>query len=259
MKKKILKISAFVAALVLVVIVGFFACAFLGNPVSKALATKTAKEYVAETYAGTDYEIEDVSYSFKDSNYYAHIVSPSSKDTYFSLVIGLNGKLIYDNYETYVADGFNTEQRLDKEYRELTDTVLESKTFPCKIDFAFGELETHLLEEEFEIDGIYDINKLGAEAGRIALYVYDDEVSAQRMAEVLLDVREAFDKAGVSFNKIDCTIQLEADEPGIGREEICVRDILYSDINEEGLVERVIENYEAISEEDAKSLKEGIL
>ena len=44
MKKKILKIVAFVLALALIVGVCVFANSLVGNPVSKLLATKTAEK-----------------------------------------------------------------------------------------------------------------------------------------------------------------------------------------------------------------------
>ena len=78
--KKLLKTVAIILGIVLVAIVGFIVVAFLGNPISKALAQNTAQNYVEETYGNTDYELGNVTYSFKDGFYYAPISSPSSID-----------------------------------------------------------------------------------------------------------------------------------------------------------------------------------
>ena len=51
MKKKILKVLALIVAIALIIGIGRFANALVGNPVSKYLATKTANEYIAKTYS----------------------------------------------------------------------------------------------------------------------------------------------------------------------------------------------------------------
>ena len=66
MKNNILKSVALVAAIALIVGVLLFANSLVGNPISKALAKSTAEKHIEETYTNTDYELEDLSYSFKD-------------------------------------------------------------------------------------------------------------------------------------------------------------------------------------------------
>ena len=66
MKKKVLKIAAFVFAIALIVGVCIFANALVGNPISKALAINTAEKYLEENYEDKDFEIERVTFSFKD-------------------------------------------------------------------------------------------------------------------------------------------------------------------------------------------------
>ena len=60
MKKKTKKIFALILALALVVGVCIFANGVVGNPLSKWLATNTAKNRLAEVYADKDYEIEEL-------------------------------------------------------------------------------------------------------------------------------------------------------------------------------------------------------
>ena len=78
MKKRILKIAALVFAIALIVGVCVFANGLVGNPISKAVATNTAEKHLEETYSDKDFEIERVTFSFKDGYYHAFIYSPSS-------------------------------------------------------------------------------------------------------------------------------------------------------------------------------------
>ena len=117
MKKKILKIAAFVLALALIVGVCVFANSLVGNPISKLLATKTAEKYLEENHPGKDYQLDGVTFNFKTICYNAHFSSPSSPDSSFSLMLGMDGKIIHDYYENNVLVGWNTARRLSDEYR----------------------------------------------------------------------------------------------------------------------------------------------
>ena len=256
MKKKILKISALFVAVLLIAGVCWFANSLIGNPISKALAKNTAEKYLAETYGDTDYELTDVSYSFKDGYYYAHISSKSSIDTNFSLLINGFGKLRFDYYENNVTSGWNTATRLDTEYRNAVDIIIDSKNFPYSKSIAFGKLvfvasedkgmrdvpDYALITNELTLDAYYNVNELGARSGKLTLYIYDTNVSAERMSEILLGIRRCFDDSGLGFYAIDCVLEHPRDENGFSEDgQIEVMDFLYSDIHEDGLVERVIE------------------
>ena len=263
MKKKILKITALVFAVALILGVCFFANSLVGNPLSKALATGTAEKYIEEVYGDTDYELEDVSYSFKDGYYHAYVVSPSSLDTHFTLLINGFGVLRYDNYEYNVTNGWNTANRLDMEYRKAVDVIFDSKAFPYRTDISFGELifipeenkeipdvpEYALITNELTPDAYYNVSDLGARAGKLTVYLDDTNVSAERLAEVLLEIRKCFDDAGLGFYTIDCVLEYplnETEVPEVERFE--VMDFLYRDIHEEGLVERVEASNQAAME-----------
>ena len=254
MKKKVLKISALVLAVMMIIGVCFFANSLVGNPISKALAKNTAENYLEEKYGDKDYELEDVSYSFKDGYYYAHVSSPSSIDTSFSLLINGFGKLRYDYYENNVTNGWNTARRLDSEYRKTVDLIFDSSSFPYNVHIGYGDLkfnsldnkdvpnfpEYALITDDLVLDAYYNVNELGARAGKLTLYVADNTVSAERMSEILLGIREVFDNAGVGFYAVDCVLEHPLAENGTyvdGKVE--VEDFLYSDIYEEGLTERI--------------------
>ncbi len=260
-KGRNVRILAFLGAMILIVGVGMFANALVGNPISKLLAARRAETHVENTYGNTDFYIEDVSYSFKDGNYYAHIKSPTSVDCTFALCIDMGGRLKWDGYEDSVLSGQNTANRLYMDYRKLVDTVLESPSFPFAGDIGYGDLqigdreyieegaypEYTLPMEDFELDGVYDIRKLGEKAGLLVLYVQAEEVSAERASDILLELKELMEGAGVPFYAIDFVLEYPRPKEGEPAREgrIEVNGFLMSDIYEEGMVERVREADEA--------------
>lgn len=254
MKKQILKIAAFVLAMALIIGVGAFANALIGNPLSKALAKNTAEKHIEKTYGGTDYELERVSYSFKDGYYYAYITSPSNIDGDFTLYINGFGQLRYDNYDYNVTNGWNTATRIDMDYRKTADTLFESSLFPFTPYIAYGEImfttadnqsapdisEYALVTDELVANAYYNAAELGARAGKLTVYIDDNTVTAERLSQILLEIRDYFDNAGVGFYAIDCVLEYPRDENGFAEDgRVEVMDFLYADIYEDGLVERV--------------------
>lgn len=258
MKKKWLKIVALVVALLIIAGLCVFANALVGNPVSKWLATRTAEKHLEEVYGDTDFVIEKIGFNFKDIDYYAHIMSPSSEDSSFSLRIGMWGELLLDTYESRVLGGGNTRNRLYMEYRAMVDEVLESPDFPFASDIAYGDLqvgfappdveveedrwpEGYLVLDKVELDKKYDMDWLALSAGRLVIYVEDDVVSEKRAAEILLELRRIFFEKKVFFNCIDLVLEYPRTTDGGKRKEgrINVEGILVADIYPDGLENRV--------------------
>ena len=276
MKKRILKIAAFVFAIALIVGVCVFANALVGNPISKAMATNTAEKHLEENFADKDFEIERVTFSFKDGYYHAFIYSPSSIDSSFTLMIDMWGKLRYDTYEDRVLSGGNTADRISRDYRAVVDKVLDSQAFPYNEHIGYGDFDFYprvhleeysvpeyaLITEDLTLDAFYDVNELGAKHGKLTIYIDDDTVSYERLAEILLDVRSIFDDAGVKFYVIDCVLEYQKNEDSSKKQEgrVEVREFLYADIYEDGMVERVKASDEAANayydEQDAEKFKE---
>ena len=254
MKKKILKVLALVVAIILIIGIGIFANGLVGNPVSKYLATKSANEHLEKHYSDKDFIIEEVNYDFKTGGYYARVTSPTSIDSHFSLSLDFTGKLKLDCYDD-VTTGWNTAMRLEDDYRNAVKAITESKDFSEKYFIAYGEIpcvlsdypideetpEYALQNEELVIDKIYDIKEVAAEHGKLVLYAYDDEVTHERLAELLLDVKNKFDNSGVTFKAVDFVLEppKSEGEPMMSDEQIQIRNFYYSDIYEDGLVERV--------------------
>ena len=276
MKKRILKIAAFIFAIALIVGVCVFANALVGNPISKAMATNTAEKHIEENYADKDFEIERVTFSFKDGYYHAFIYSPSSIDSSFTLMIDMWGKLRYDTYVDRVLSGGNTADRISRDYRAVVDKVLDSQAFPYNEHIGYGDFDFYprvhleeysvpeyaLITEDLTLDAFYDVNELGAKHGKLTIYIDDDTVSYERLAEILLDIRRIFDDSGVKFYVIDCVLEYQKNEDSSKKQEgrVEVREFLYADIYEDGMVERVKASDEAANayynEQDAEKLKE---
>ena len=275
MKEKGLKILALAAALAIIAGLCIFANALVGNPVSKWLAKRAAEKHLEEVYGDTDFEIERVGFNFKNIDYYIHIKSPSSEDSSFSLQIDMFGNLLLDTYESRVLSGENTQDRLYMEYRGLVDEVLEAPDYPFTSYIAYGDLkvgfsapdieagvpywpESYVILDNVELDKKYDIRELAEQAGYLVVYVEDEVVTIERAAEVLLELKEVFDQRNVPFYAIDFVLEYPRKEEGgtIKEGRVNVEGFLYSDIYEEGLVERVRIADEELSayyeEQDAK-------
>ncbi len=254
MKKKILKIAALVAALALMVGVCIFANSLVGNPISKLLATNTAKQYIKENHPDMDYQLDGVTFNFKFVCYNAYFTSASSPDSSFTLMLGMDGKIVHNYYEDHVTNRGNTARRLEEAYRAAVGKVLDNPTLPYDCHIGFGELQFipeefknepgvppyALITDELILDGIYDVGELGAKAGKLTIYIYDDTVTAERLAEIILDIKGMLDDAGVSFYIMDCVLEYPKPESGQWQQgRVEVMDFLYADIYEEGIVERV--------------------
>ncbi len=271
MNKKILKTFVVIIIIALVVGVCIIANAFIGNPISKHLATNTAEKHLEEKYRDRDFEIEKVVYNFKDGYYHAFIKSPSSIDSHFTLLIDMWGNLGIDNYENNVLTGWNTAKRLGNEYRGKVDEILDSQSFPYAVDIGFGDIEFipteyasdpsvpdyAIIIEDLKLDGEYNINELGSKAGKLTIYIDDKTVSYERLAELILEVKKTFDDAKVKFYALDFVLEYPKDENGTKKEgRVEVRDFLYADIYEGDMIERVKTSDEAANayyaEQDAE-------
>ena len=242
--KKPIKIAIISLLIALAVGLLWFGNTMFGNPVSHALASKAAKAFLSDRFSGTDYQIERITYSFKDGRYHAFMTSSTSIDGDFSVSFSMLGEYCYDTYDS-VLDGFNTAQRVNSEYRKLTDTILNDPALPYEntqiYSIMFGELEIYpreafedpnvtdvpdyaLVQEELELNKIYDIKELGTKSGHLILYVDNDTISVEEAARIMLDfvLRHPRTEDG------------KADD-----EEIRINDFLYQDIYEEGLTDRI--------------------
>ena len=229
----------------------YFAFSLNGNPVSYFLAKSSAEKYAAENYPG--YNVNSVAYNFKFGNYAVQLQKPDSEDCHFMASFGLDGKLLGDNFEGSVTRGFNTMARLNMRYRELVNTVLESPAYPFDTKIGFGELlfegddpdvdnryidSAHPFSLSRDIltpDGLYDIRELGESGGLLTIYVYSEDKTPERAAEVLLELDSLMTRGGVSFHSID--LLLTSDDG----EDYILTGFDRGDIFEDGLADRAAE------------------
>ncbi len=267
--KKSVKVVLITLAVFVVGVILWFVCAFFGNPVSYLLSVKSADEYIAENYSDYDLEIEKVGYDFKTSGYYAKVVSPSSIDTHFHVYFDLLGRPVRDTFDN-VTDGWNTSMRLENEYRELTLSIEDEIKKYFTTDIYYGEIKTSdfpddycgkepygIPTSELILDYDYNIDEVGEKAGHIVFYYEEAELTAEKSATRLLELKRILDEKGIKFYAIDFIAQEPKTEDNAGnRKEFSVREFLYSDIYEEGLAERLqkasddLQNY--YSAEDKK-------
>ena len=256
MKRKFWKIAALVVAVILIVGLAWFANALNGNPISKHIAKNRAEKYIAEQYPGTDFELERVSYNFKDGNYHAYIVSPGSIDTHFTLSISMVGKVYWDTYEN-VTEKFNTAMRLEDEYRDLVDTVLYSADFPYVSDIGYGTMAIYppeaLTDRErndipdyamdqslLVVDGEYDIRELAAQCGHLVIYVESETITVEEAAQILRTLDAVFAQKNVPYAGIDLVLWMPKTEDGPREDvQIDVAHFRREWIGEEDLVDRV--------------------
>ena len=253
MKKKVLKIIAFIIAIALILGICWVANGLNGNPISKMLAKKAANEYLEANFPDTDYYIEELGFSFKFTNYYAHVRSKTSMDTQFTLEIDMLGNVYFDTYES-VTGGFVTARRVEQEYRELTDQIFENPSFIYKSEIQYGTLEIYpqeafddphvtdipeyaLVQDELILDKIYDVRELGKQAGHLVVYVDSDTIAFELAAEIMLGIRTEFDKANIPFRAIDFVLQppLPEEGPRTG-DRINFDNFPYEDIYEDGRI-----------------------
>ena len=227
-----------------------FANAMFGNPVSKLIARTVAENYVDENYPSEGYEIESVGYSFKDGYYHAFVSSEKHIDGDFTVFLNSFGRVQRDDYEYRVVEHGNVADRLFLLYKARVDEVLESEDFPYECHIAFGDLEfdcevgeelpENAIDRSELINGAeYDIDELGKSNGSLVLYIDTDRADAQKASEILLDIKQRMDAAGVTFYWIDLNLRV-CDKEGMVQTEFSMLNFKYEDIYEDGIEERVV-------------------
>ncbi len=265
MKKKVFKIIAFVVAVGLLIGVCVIANALVGNPVSKALTQKNVQTYLSENYADENYEIVKNAYDFKIGGYYVEVAVADSLDRHFIIYTNFFGNISHTTYESDVIQHGNTAERLNKSYSALCEEVLNSSSFPFELEFAFGRLnfdgdqsltysdtpQPVLIQSDLQTDADYDVRELGKKAGFLTIYCYDENISIERLTEILQVTKELFDKANIPFYAVDCILRPphSADMTGYDYTGVRVYSFPYSDLYEDGLTQRVQAANDAVNQQ----------
>ena len=280
MKKKTIQIICWTVCIAFLCIGLWFLNAFFGNPISSALAKSTAKRYLEEYYPDADFMIDKVSYDMKSGGYRVYVESPTSIDSHFIIYCDALGRY-NDDTSHCITDGSNTYSRLSEQYWDLVREKLPYGHFDIDIghgdlrvagvfeifDFVDvnGERTHYTLTKDYGMDisvlipnGEYDILALGREHGTLCIDIIDNEVTVERAAQILLELKDILDSEGLPFHSIDFTLSAPWNENGqkVGP-SIRLIEFLYSDIYEEDLVDRVQANWNITQEHAA--IQDGLI
>ncbi|RJE83329.1 hypothetical protein D3P07_25545 [Paenibacillus sp. 1011MAR3C5] len=126
-RKKMMRVIAGIIAFSLIGLILFVTNAFVGNPISSAIAKSAIERHIAAHYPKLEYEfVSRVGYNFKDSSYIAQIQSRTSADTRF--YVEYHGKHdIRDDYSFKVMEYDQTLHRLSKEYAAILEKELSEQ------------------------------------------------------------------------------------------------------------------------------------
>ena len=269
--KKITRIICWTVCIVFLCAAVWFLSAFFGNPLSSALAKSTAKRYLEEYYPDADFMIEKVSYDMKSGGYRVYVESPTSIDRHFIIYCDALGRY-NDDTSHCITDGSNTYVRLSEQYWDLVREKLPYDHFDIDIGYGdlrvagvfeiydyidqYGERIHYTLTKDYGLDistlvqdGEYDILTLGQDHGSLCIDIIDEEVTVERAADVLLELKLLLDEQGLPFHAIDFTLSAPRNENGqkVGT-SIRLIEFLYSDIHEDGLTDRIQENWNITQE-----------
>lgn len=251
------RVAALVLALALTAGLCAVGNALVGNPVSRMLAEKAAENYLAGKFPEGGYELKNVWFDAKRGHYGIVVQKSGSQDVCFTVDTDMWGRYHHDTYED-VLTGWNTANRLSEEYRMRSEPVLEQMNLIYDRVYAFADLEFEerqwkedpdavqffLNGEPLVPDEVYDLEELGTLAGAVWVRVENAEVSEEKAAQILLEVRRRMDEAGTPFRTIDLTLGYPKPENELEeRKEGSVRieGFPYEEIYEEGLIQRVCE------------------
>lgn len=253
--ERLAKIAAVIGIILAVTILLTPLFLITGHPVCYGLVALRSRIYLLQNYPELDVGLDKITYDFKHGGYYADYSSPTSIDTHFWLLCDGWGNVTVDRADTIDR---NTIARIDQNYRDAYDTAIEAADFSfevhvnfCQITHQYGN-EVSSINKDFGItdddvrklilDGDYDFREFAAKYGRITFYAHDPEVTVERAAEILLELKAYLDEQEIPFRAIEFDLKSQN-----GSEKyIELVDILYEEIYEDGLVERVTEYNDAI-------------
>lgn len=255
-KNRVLKIVAFVGALLIIGMIFTFFNAFMGNPISASIATSKIKAYVKETYS-SDFEVEHAKYNFKNSDYFSFVQSKSSPDTRFP--VSWRGGKIEDSYEYEVANCFTTYRRLSSEFNEITKKVLD-REFEYKTDILFADLGKGEDFKTLQLDMKLDVSNPPI-ASSLTAYIISDDISDEFMADRLLELKSIMVRNNIHIDTYHVVLE-EPNEDGLkpkvnGRKNY-LREFPSDKIILEGLREE-IKKYQQLSEDNSIKEDEKLL
>jgi hypothetical protein len=215
---------------------------FYGNPVTAAIATSKIETYVDETYPNMDLEVPKAKYNFKFSEYVSYVKSKTSTDTRFS-VAWSKGR-IDDSYGNDVVDRNTTFQRLQQEFSEVVEEIIE-KEFPYETSILFADLgKAEIGLSSLTLDMSLDINNPPLPAA-LTIYILSKEISYEYLGARLLELYDIMEEQQIPIDMYSVVIKelLPEDEKSAkGGQSIHLLDFPTEMIKSENLIETMKEH-----------------
>ncbi|RSK27530.1 hypothetical protein EJF36_11940 [Bacillus sp. HMF5848] len=225
--RKLLKIIAALVAFMLIGIILFVANAFVGNPISAKLADRAIHKYVERNYSFIDPVVEETYYNFKNASYAARVSSSQNIDIHF-LVYARNGKVLRDDYDSYVLGKFNTWQRLSDEYSALAKALVARELgYINNRTMVMYDKETLENPDLFELGMTFDKSLPLSTEVMLRLELTDSSI--EHSAKLLTDAHNMFKKNGCYFTKYS----LYSEAPGV---DLMINDVTPEAIESEELL-----------------------
>lgn len=257
-KKTKRRIRVLAAALTVFAVLAALTLNFLfGNPLSKAMAERNAETVLDFRFGRGVYKVSRAAYWIEDAEYFVTCEKAGSPDSTFTMNFGMFGNYRYDNHDTRVDGKQNVFDRMRREYNAVVTAAMEKlyKEDAPNVCFAYvltgdgeetgsaGNTLSRLQADEVELDQTFDYTEIGEKYGEVTVMLDDADLSAERMASLLLMIKETLNSQGVRFQAINLFLQ---DRSSVGRrgegngyDAAGVCDFPCGLIYEEGLADRV--------------------
>lgn len=251
-KKKLAIIVTTVLFLCIFGIVLMFINSFWGNPISAAIATRSIKSYVKETYPDMDLEISDAKYNFKFNSYVSWIQSKTSKDTNFT--VDWSDGAIYDSYEYDVLGRYRTFERLSTEFSQKVVEIVR-KEFKYETSILYGDFGKSELDlSKLTLDMPLDFNNLPLPTD-LTVYIMSDEISYEVLSAHLLELYRIMESHQIPIDQY--TVVIEEPIPGeaksaLNGESLHLIDFPSEKIESEDLIAVIKEHQKAYEAEHTK-------
>lgn len=254
-KKRTVTISILLSAVFLFIcLISNF---IVGNPLSYLLVKHNAAKFITDSpyFRNSGYEINSVFYDYLVGNYIVSAMKNNSSDSKISIYYGFFGDYRWDDSADVINECKNVKQRMDKEYTQIVREAYEKNPISEHAEYIYADIATEgkinaeksakhiriLPSSELQLNMVFDYSEIGAESGMIDIAFGIPDLSTVNPAQILLQLKEIFDKSGVSFVSISIAL-IERDEnknDGTGCNGIYIKDFPYSEIYEESLEERI--------------------
>lgn len=243
---------------------------FAGNPISRAAVQIHSRQYLQEEYPDLKLEMGEIYYDWYSGGHYEiDVTSPVSPDTVFILCYDRLGRLTLDSYDSYVASGISTLNRLETANQELMRGMKEmleeelgitvnfslasdwASVYDGVIDYPFWP-EHRIIVSELIVDGEYDGWAMTEWYG-VADFSGEGEVSEEAICRILRELQELVEWSGVGVDTVNVHLYNDRGE------DIKIAGFSYWDIgteNMEQLIHEAVLAWEAFEIEYEKAIEE---